>query len=189
VLLLDEPLSGVEPRLRRALREEIRALQQGLGLTVVYVTHDRHEALAVSDQVVLMDAGRVVQAGTPQQLYEAPAHAFSAAFMGEATVLAGRRDGEGRVCIGPLQLPRLHPGPAGPVQVAVRPEAWRLHPCHAPGLPGTVTRRRYLGRAMEYLLATPAGPVLVHAAQTRRWHEVGAPLSLGLAPRGAWVLA
>ncbi|MFO0183529.1 MAG: ATP-binding cassette domain-containing protein, partial [Alphaproteobacteria bacterium] len=76
VLLFDEPLSNLDTRLRRSMREEIRALQQRLGLTVAYVTHDQSEALAVSDQIVVMDAGLVAQAGTPAELYEHPASAF-----------------------------------------------------------------------------------------------------------------
>lgn len=187
VLLLDEPLARVEPRLRRALREQIRALQQQRVLTVVYVTHDQHEALAVSDQVVLMDRGRVVEAGPPHRLYEAPATAFAAAFMGDASVLRGERHADGTVCIGPLMLPQAYPGVAGPVQVAVRPEAWRLRPCNVPGLPGRVMQRRYLGRVTEYQLMTPAGNVIAHGSPVQ-WLDPGAPVSLSLARQGAWVM-
>jgi iron(III) transport system ATP-binding protein len=188
VLLLDEPLSSVEPRLRRALREEIRALQTRLGLTVVYVTHDQREALAVSDHVVLMDKGRVVQTGTPQALYQRPANAFTAAFMGEASVVTGRRDAQGAVWLGALALASRHPGPEGEVQVAVRPEAWRLRHCSRPGLPGSVTRRAYLGKDMEYVVRTPLGAVLVHAPALGAPLEEGAPVSLQLAGPGAWVV-
>lgn len=188
VLLLDEPLSSVEPRLRRALREAIRGLQQRLGLTVVYVTHDQREALAVSDHVVLMDRGRVVQTGTPQALYQRPANAFAAAFMGEASVLTGRRDAQGAVWLGALALASHHPGPEGEVQVAVRPEAWRLRHCSHPGLAGSVARRAYLGKDMEYLVHTPLGAVLVHAPAMGPALEPGAPVSLQLASPGAWVV-
>jgi iron(III) transport system ATP-binding protein len=188
VLLLDEPLSSVEPRLRRTLRDEIRALQVRLGLTVVYVTHDQREALAVSDHVVLMDKGRVVQAGTPQALYQKPVNAFCAAFMGEASIVPGRRDAQGAVWLGALALASRHPGPEGEVQVAVRPEAWRLRHCSQPGLAGSVARRSYLGRDMEYLVRTPLGAVLVHAPAVGTALEAGAPVTLQLAGPGAWVL-
>ena len=187
VLLLDEPLSSVEPRLRRALREEIRDLQRRLGLTVVYVTHDRHEALAVSDHVVLMDQGRIVQAGSPRTLYESPANAFAAAFMGEASVVQGQRAADGAVALGPLVLPQRHAGPAGPVQVAVRPEGWRLRHCREAGLAGRIARCSFLGRLTEYLVHTPLGLVLVHVPAQGAGLEPGAPVSLQLAGHGAWV--
>ena len=84
VLLFDEPLSNLDARLRREMREEIRALQQRLKLTVAYVTHDQSEALAVSDQIIVMDHGIIAQRGTPQDLYEFPSTEFVAGFMGEA---------------------------------------------------------------------------------------------------------
>ena len=89
VLLFDEPLSNLDARLRREMREEIRALQQRLKLTVAYVTHDQSEALAVSDQIIVMDLGLIAQRGTPQELYERPASEFVAGFMGEAMLFAG----------------------------------------------------------------------------------------------------
>jgi iron(III) transport system ATP-binding protein len=187
VLLLDEPLSSVEPRLRRSLREEIRDLQRRLGLTVLYVTHDQREALAVSDHVVLMDRGRVVQAGPPRSLYESPATAFTAAFMGEASIMPGHRDADAVVWLGPLTLAQRHAGSTGPVRVAVRPEAWRLRHCAEAGLPGRIVKRAFLGRLMEYLVDTTLGTVLVHVPAAGTGIEPGAPVSLQLAGHGAWV--
>lgn len=187
VLLLDEPLSSVEPGLRRALREEIRSLQQARGITVLYVTHDQREALAVSDRIVLLGEGRVVQQGTPRELYERPVDAFAASFMGEAGVFDGERRG-GAVWLGPLLLPGPHPGPDGAVRIAVRPEAWRLAPASGRGLSACVVRRYYLGRAMEYVMATPCGEALVHASQVRAPLEPGAPVSLFLGPHGTNVI-
>lgn len=187
VLLLDEPVSSVEPALRRALRDEIRALQARLGLTVVYVTHEPREAMAVSDLIVLLDAGRVVQSGTPRELYESPAGAFAAAFMGEACVLPAQRESDGTVRIGALALPQRHPGAPGAVQVTVRPEAWRIAHCSHPGLPGSVAKRSYLGATWEYTMDTPFGAVLVHAPGGGPALEPGAPVTLQLAPQGAWV--
>lgn len=87
VLLLDEPLSNLDARLRRRVRTEIRELQQRLGFTAVYVTHDQDEALAVSDRIIVMKEGEIAQSGAPRELYEAPASSFIADFMGEANVV------------------------------------------------------------------------------------------------------
>jgi iron(III) transport system ATP-binding protein len=187
VLLLDEPLSSVEPRLRRSLREEIRDLQRRLGLTVVYVTHDQREALAVSDHVVLMDRGRVVQSGPPRSLYESPSTAFTAAFMGEASIMQGQRDADGCVWLGAVRLGQRHAGAAGPVRVTVRPEAWRVLHCGEPGLAGRVAKRAFLGRLIEYRVQTALGTVLVHVPAQGAGLEPGAPISLELAGHGAWV--
>jgi ABC-type Fe3+/spermidine/putrescine transport system ATPase subunit len=89
VLLFDEPLSNLDARLRRQMREEIRELQQRLGLTVVYVTHDQQEAMAVSDRIIVMNAGRIEQQGCPRELYERPATPFLARFMGESNSVRG----------------------------------------------------------------------------------------------------
>src|SRR5207248_1116682 len=90
VLLFDEPLSNLDARLRRQMREEIRELQQKLRLTVVYVTHDQQEAMAVSDRIIVMNAGQIEQQGTPRNLYERPATPFLARFMGESNPARGR---------------------------------------------------------------------------------------------------
>jgi iron(III) transport system ATP-binding protein len=187
VLLLDEPLSNVDTRLRRSLREEIRALQKYLQLTVVYVTHDQHEALAVSDQVVLMCEGRVAQSGSPEDLYERPRTEFVAAFMGEAGIFDGLCTAEGRVWLGPLEVAAAQELPPGPVRIAVRPEAWRLGPATGSGLPGSVLRRTYVGRAVEYILTTPIGKVLAFSRHTAAL-DAGAPVSLFLERHGVCVL-
>jgi iron(III) transport system ATP-binding protein len=187
VLLLDEPLSNVDARLRRSLREEIRALQRRLRLTVVYVTHDQHEALAVSDQIVLMHEGRVVQCGSPEELYERPRTEFVAAFMGEAGVFDAVCTADRRVWLGPLEVAGNHAAQPGPVRVAVRPEAWRLGPATASGLAGSVLRHTYVGRAIEYILATPIGPVLAFSPHTAAL-DTGAPVSLSLGQHGVCVL-
>jgi iron(III) transport system ATP-binding protein len=187
VLLLDEPLSNVDARLRRSLREEIRALQTELRLTVVYVTHDQHEALAVSDQVVLMRDGRVAQCGSPQDLYERPRTEFVAGFMGEAGVFDGTCTADGRVWLGPLELRPAQRPPDGPLRIAVRPEAWRLAPATGAGLPASVLRCNYVGKAIEYILSTPVGPVLAFSSH-QAVLDAGAPVSLYLGERGVCVL-
>ena len=96
VILLDEPLSNLDAGLRVAMREEIRALQQRLGITAVYVTHDQEEALAISDVIVVMNAGRIEQIGTPADIYRRPRTAFVARFMGNSNIVDVTRDGAGR---------------------------------------------------------------------------------------------
>jgi len=182
VLLFDEPLSNLDARLRRSMREEIRALQQRLKLTVAYVTHDQSEALAVSDEIIVMDAGRIAQRGTPQQLYERPASEFVAGFMGEAMLFDAQVGGDGRAQLGPLQLPLPPHLPAGPLRLAVRPEAWRLsRSAKAGALEAVVVKSAYLGSTQELTVDTVIGPIFVVwpepgpllAAGERVWLELG----------------
>ena len=138
VLLFDEPLSNLDAKLRRRVREEIRELQQTLGLTVVYVTHDQEEALAVSDHIIVMDNAAIAQNGTPRELYEAPASLFVADFIGDANLVDGELDGAngeaGQVRLGGVELRLPHRGAGlGPVKVAVRPESLRLSDAPPPG--------------------------------------------------------
>jgi iron(III) transport system ATP-binding protein len=161
VLLFDEPLSNLDARLRRRVREDIRDLQKRLGLSVVYVTHDQQEALAVSDLVCVMRAGRIAQMGTPTELYEDPADAFIADFMGEANVLAGEVLGPGRVALGGVELETaMGAHPAGPAALAVRPESVTLQP-DGPGLPGRILRTAFLGQTREYEIETAVGQIFV----------------------------
>ncbi|SIR19207.1 ABC transporter ATP-binding protein [Pseudacidovorax sp. RU35E] len=159
VLLFDEPLSNLDARLRREMREEIRAIQQRLQLTVAYVTHDQGEALAVSDQIIVMDHGVIAQRGTPQALYNQPESEFVAGFMGEAMVFAAEVEADGRVRLGPLALVPPRPLAPGPVKVAVRPEAWRIGA--ADGLPATCTKAAYLGHGYDYGFKTELGELFV----------------------------
>ena len=145
VLLFDEPLSNLDAGLRRHMRGEIRDLQQRLELTVVYVTHDQSEAMAISDRIMVMERGVIAQDGTPRELYEAPASEFVAGFMGEANRVEGRldaRDGEtGVLHLGALTLRLPHRGrQAGPVTVAIRPEAIVVGPKGSAGLAATVVK-------------------------------------------------
>jgi iron(III) transport system ATP-binding protein len=189
VMLFDEPLSNLDARLRRAMREEIRMLQQRLQLTVAYVTHDQAEALAVSDQIVVMDAGRVAQAGTPKDLYETPRSEFVAGFMGEAMLFGGEVLPDGTVHFGPLAFRPQRPPPPGPVKVAVRPEAWRLDGAGRPGLAGRVLKCAYLGSHLELTLATELGALFVVSDAVERDWSAGDELTLTLAGHGVAVVA
>ena len=193
VLLFDEPLSNLDAKLRRRVREEIRALQQQLGLTVVYVTHDQEEALAVSDRIIVMNAGRIAQDGSPRALYEQPNSRFVADFIGDANLLpariTGRANGSAQVAVGTVTLSLPDAGlPEGAAELAVRPNALRLR-AGAPGpgeLAGTVQRGAYLGDHMEYEVSIPElpRPLFVIGADTRNPIAPGTAVAIGLDAAG-----
>jgi iron(III) transport system ATP-binding protein len=187
VLLFDEPLSNLDARLRREMREEIRLLQQRLSLTVAYVTHDQSEALAVSDQIIVMDQGSIAQRGTPQALYESPNSEFVAGFMGEAMLFAARADTQGTVNLGPLRIQPRERIAEGPVKVAVRPEAWAIGPPGS-GLGARLAKSAYLGNCYEYTFQTELGSVFVVSADLDRVLPAGADVGLSLAGHGVSVV-
>ncbi len=195
VLLFDEPLSNLDARLRRSMRDEIRQLQQRLGLTVAYVTHDQSEALAVSDQIIVMEAGRIAQAGTPQDLYERPTSAFVAGFMGEAVLFDGQSLSDGTVQLGPLRVVPRHAVPPGAVRAAVRPEAWLVGLVLQSGeilsnhLSATLKQWSYLGSFVELTFDTVLGAVFVVSPEVSRDWQVGQVLGLSLPDRGVSVVA
>ena len=193
VLLFDEPLSNLDARLRRQMRDEIRELQRRLSLTVVYVTHDQAEAMAVSDRVIVMNLGQIAQAGSPRELYDAPHDAFVAAFMGDANLLRGtlaRRDARyGTLTLGPLTLDVAHRGlPDGDVMVSIRPEALAVSDDPAIPLPGTVKQSAFVGAAVEYVLDTPLGELFAVCADNGVVHAPGTAVRVSIAPRGAALL-
>jgi iron(III) transport system ATP-binding protein len=187
VLLFDEPLSNLDARLRREMREEIRALQQRLSLTVAYVTHDQSEALAVSDQIIVMDHGVIAQCGTPQALYETPTSEFVAGFMGEAMLFPAQADARGVVTLGPLYITKPQTIRSGAVKVAVRPEAWQIGAADQ-GLPARLTKLAYLGSNYEYSFETALGLIFVVSPDLTRVLEVGAQVGLSLAQHGVSVV-
>jgi iron(III) transport system ATP-binding protein len=185
VLLFDEPLSNLDARLRRQMREEIRELQQRLGLTVVYVTHDQQEAMAVSDRIIVMNAGRIEQHGKPRELYERPATPFLVRFMGESNPLRGvvrRLDPERvRIRLGDIDIDVDDAAAAeGEATIAVRPEAITVEPAPRPvgSLAGTIAKASYLGTHMEYSIDTPAGPLFATCPRVDR--PLGAGADVGL---------
>ncbi|MDO9089918.1 MAG: ABC transporter ATP-binding protein [Burkholderiaceae bacterium] len=187
VLLFDEPLSNLDARLRREMREEIRSLQQRLGLTVAYVTHDQAEALAVSDQIIVMDQGLIAQRGTPQELYEYPRSAFVAGFMGEAMLFPAEADAQGQVRLGPLTIrPRQSMAP-GRVKVAVRPEAWHIGPA-GQGMAARLHKASYLGSVHEYTFETELGSIFVVSPDLVHVLSPGADCGLSLAGHGVSVV-
>jgi iron(III) transport system ATP-binding protein len=127
LLLLDEPLSALDARVRLALRREMKALQRRLGITTVMVTHDQEEALTMADRIVVMNHGRVEQIGAPAAIYGEPSSLFVARFVGQMNLLAAVGDGPGLARVGTLTL-RHRPGPRpeGPLTLGIRPEEVRL---------------------------------------------------------------
>ncbi len=193
VLLFDEPLSNLDARLRRQMRDEIRDLQQRLGLTVVYVTHDQSEALAVSDRIVVMNKGTIAQQGAPRELYTRPADAFVAGFIGEANRVPAtlvHRDGTvGEVTLGPLTLELAHRGLAeGPIELAIRPEAIEVRAPGTTSLAGTVTKAAYLGSVMEYTVDTDIGALFVVDRNVARPLARGAAVSIAFEMNGVVAL-
>lgn len=194
VLLFDEPLSNLDARLRRTMREEIRDLQQRLGVTVVYVTHDQSEALAVSDVIVVMRAAEIAQAGPPRSLYEEPANVFVATFMGEANHVRGTIEqvegATASVRLDSAVLPMRSRGLApGPVDVVIRPESIRIQPAGTVnGLRATVVTATYMGAHAEYNLETPVGRLFAIAPEAAELRKRGDEVSLGFAERGIMVV-
>ena len=190
VLLFDEPLSNLDAKLRRRVREDIRELQQTLGLTSVYVTHDQQEALAVSDRIIVMNDAVIAQEGSPHELYEAPADVFVADFIGDANLVDAEIaaiDGEvATVRIGPVEmrLPRRTFSP-GPATVAIRPECVGLEPARTDtGIRGTVAKAVYLGSHMEYAVETALGELFVIQHRTDSPMPRGTEVSVVLTERG-----
>lgn len=197
VLLFDEPLSNLDAKLRRQVREEIRELQQSLGLTVVYVTHDQEEALAVSDRIIVMRNAGIAQAGTPRELYEEPADSFVADFIGEANlmdVIIEQVDavaGTAEVSLAGVNITLPSRGMvAGPAKLAVRPNRLELKaPDDAGGLPGTVIKCTYVGNHMEYVVRLAQGEWFATSDDVDTVHSAGAEVSVHFRARGPVLLS
>jgi iron(III) transport system ATP-binding protein len=175
------------------MREEIRDLQQRLGLTVVYVTHDQAEALAVSDRIIVMNRAVIAQEGSPRELYESPRDSFVAGFMGDASRVRGRLErldaATGEVALGPLRARVPHrDAPDGPVDVAIRPEAITIGPPRDEALPATVRKASYLGGVVEYTLDTPVGALFAISSDVESPHAPGASVGVTLARHGVVVV-
>ena len=188
VLLFDEPLSNLDAKLRRSVRDEIRDLQQKLGLTVVYVTHDQEEALAVSDRIIVMNKGQIAQIGTPRELYETPSDLFVANFIGESNIVDCRIDGikgdKARIALG-SEVMTVDSGDmkAGAAKMIVRPEHITLHPKKAKGsFAGVITTATYVGSKTEYQISTQAGSFFVTLPSTSRQFAAGDEVHLAVDP-------
>ena len=170
VLLLDEPLGALDARIRKQLRVELKAVQEEVGITFVFVTHDQEEALSMSDRLAVMSNGRVEQVGTPVDVYENPATVFVAEFLGASNLMsadvAGHEDGCCVVRVGDFVLRARcgDVGASGAVKIVVRPERVTLTP-HAAGsfenaLPGMVERTIYVGASVQVIVRLATGATM-----------------------------
>jgi iron(III) transport system ATP-binding protein len=175
ILLLDEPLSNLDAKLREQMRIELKRLQARLGITTVYVTHDQSEALALSDEIAVFEAGRIAQRGSPQEIYRAPSSRFVADFIGSANFIDGEASGPGRdglvavaTAHGPFLCPFAAPvEPGTRVLIAARPEDLALTTRH-PGadlnvMTGKVAYRVFLGELIDYIVDHGSGEIRVRA--------------------------
>jgi iron(III) transport system ATP-binding protein len=206
LLLMDEPLSNLDARLRVEMRTVIRRLQRTLGITTLYVTHDQEEALSISDTIAVMDRGEILQTGPPWTLYRAPRNRFVAEFLGGMNVVAGRlTGGSARESVmvetdfgGRWSVAVDGDAPApGPVWLGIRPESLRVEA--PPGsaerwnqVAGTVTDVGYLGAVARYQVEIAAGTSLVvevHDPDFQALRRVGDPVRLWCDPAKVRILA
>jgi len=192
VLLLDEPLGALDLKLRKQMQLELKRIQSEVGITFVHVTHDQEEAMTMADQIAVLNRGRIEQLGAPTDLYERPASAFVAGFLGVSNLLAGIVAGEDRVRLDDGTEVRLPlGGRSGRVAVGVRPEKVRLGAGAGNELPGTVTETAYVGVATQVIVTTPAGIVSVFAQNTESGAVPPAPgshVTLSWSPESTFVV-
>ncbi len=189
VLLFDEPLSNIDSKLRRSMRDDIRRLQQKTGITSIYVTHDQAEALSVSDEVVVMNNGNIEQQGPPRDLYRNPQSAFVANFIGEsnvveATLECGKTNkiilGESLIELGDRKIKNK----PGKIQLSLRPEMFKLSEegDSKQHVEGTISHSSYMGPVIEYLIETPIGELFTTASANEKQYEAGNKIFLHLSP-------
>jgi iron(III) transport system ATP-binding protein len=194
VLLLDEPLSNLDERLRRRVRTDIRELQQRLGFTAVYVTHDQEEALAVSDKIIVMKEGDIAQQGAPESLYHSPNSVFIADFMGEANILPCEVEQvEGNDALVRLGNQRYRVRgnglPTGSAQLSVRPQFITLRSDGVGALQGEVTHSTWLGDHIEYEVATALGSLFIVDAQMEQYLPLASAVTIDFKPQGLALIA
>ncbi|MFV8981690.1 ferric ABC transporter ATP-binding protein [Serratia fonticola] len=190
VLLFDEPLSNLDANLRRSMREKIRELQQQFNITSLYVTHDQSEAFAVSDTVLVMNKGEIMQIGAPQTLYRYPASRFMAGFMGDANIFPAKVTSSGVEIFG-YAVPRPQGFAAGLQQctVGVRPEAITLSRHGEPSQRCTISKVAYMGPQYEVLVNWHDQSLLLQVNATQLQPEPGDSYFLQIHPFGMFVLA
>jgi iron(III) transport system ATP-binding protein len=189
VLLLDEPLSNLDAKLRVQVRRELRDLQQRLGITTIFVTHDQEEANTISDRIAVMNDGVVQQVGTPMALYEQPANLFVASFLGTANILEGEIVGTGTEGAFRIADDIALPIPAGVgvtpgSKLVFRPQDARIATGADGALPGAIAYREFLGSAVRYGVRVGTAEIAVdtpfHAGD--HLHEIGAPVTVAITP-------
>jgi spermidine/putrescine transport system ATP-binding protein len=197
VLLLDEPLGALDARLRKDLQVELKTLQQTLGITFIYVTHDQEEALTMSDRVAVMNLGKVEQVGEPQAVYESPETVFVAEFLGVSNMLVGDAAGNGTMRVGEYTL-RAEQGAtsaSGAVKAVIRPERVVVEPAGTTGenrLPAMVDRVVFVGSTLDVRVRLVSGELirsLVTNAGPTDYGPQGTPVTVYLEPTSLRILA
>lgn len=189
VLLLDEPLGALDLKLRRAMQDELKAIQRKIGTTFVHVTHDQEEAMAIADRIVVMNAGRIEDSGSPERLYRAPATLFAAGFLGEMTRIPARADGTGIATpLGRLDIP---PPSGGNLTLCLRPEAVQTGNSGVSLGTARVLDVAFFGPHQRAHLVPDRAPDLVLLAYLATQHTVqpGDSVSLSADPAGITVFA
>jgi spermidine/putrescine transport system ATP-binding protein len=193
VLLLDEPLGALDLKLRKQMQLELKRIQHEVGITFVHVTHDQEEAMTMADSIAVMDQGHIEQLGHPEELYERPATAFVAGFLGASNLLPGVVEGADGVRLEDGTLVRaVVDGRAGPVAAGVRPEKITLGEAGGPNrLSGTVVETAYIGVATQVVVRTPAGTVQVFAQNVDSGGRIPGPgvsVTLSWSPETTFVV-
>ncbi len=187
VLLLDEPLGALDMRLRKDMQNELKNIQQTLGITFIYVTHDQEEALSMSDTVVVMNEGVIQQIGTPEDIYNEPKNAFVADFIGESNIVDGIMHADGVVEIFRRKFRCLDKGfaPMEPVDVVIRPEDVQIVPADQGQLVGTVTNVTFKGVHYDIIVDFYGFKWLI---QTTRFCPVDAKIGIRVDPDGFHIM-
>ncbi len=187
VLLLDEPLGALDLKLRKDMQIELKKIQQQVGITFIYVTHDQEEALTMSDTVVVMDKGRIQQIGTPEDIYNEPKNAFVADFIGESNIIDGIMHADGVVGMYGKRFPCLDKGFAKdePVDVVIRPEDIDIVPEEQGQLTGTVTEVTFKGVHYDTIVDFRGFKWLI---QTTDYSPVGARIGVKIDPDGFHIM-
>ena len=187
VLLLDEPLGALDMRLRKDMQNELKNIQQALGITFIYVTHDQEEALSMSDTVVVMNEGVIQQIGTPEDIYNEPKNAFVADFIGESNIVDGIMHAYGVVEIFRRKFRCLDKGfaPMEPVDVVIRPEDVQIVPADQGQLVGTVTNVAFKGVHYDIIVDFYGFKWLI---QTTRFCPVDAKIGIRVDPDGFHIM-
>ena len=187
VLLLDEPLGALDLRLRKDMQNELKRIQQQMGITFIYVTHDQEEALTMSDTVVVMDKGRIQQIGTPEDIYNEPKNAFVADFIGESNILNGTMVRDNVVKMYGKEFPCVDGGFAEnePVDVVIRPEDIDIVPVEQGQLVGTVTNVTFKGVHYDIIVDFYGFKWLI---QTTRFCPVDAKIGIRVDPDGFHIM-
>ncbi len=187
VLLLDEPLGALDLRLRKDMQNELKRIQQQMGITFVYVTHDQEEALTMSDTIVVMDKGSIQQIGTPEDVYNEPKNAFVADFIGESNIIDGTMPEDRVVQMYGRRFPCLDGGfaPNEPVDVVIRPEDIDIVPVERGQLTGVVTNVTFKGMQYDIIVDFKGFKWLI---QTTDHSPVGARIGIKIDPDGIHVM-